>query len=155
MNYSAKSLARYISVQAIYQKIESGNSFDEIMNQFSSENFKKIYFSFENFLEISEIKIDRTYFEKIFKEYANEEKKILELIKINTSENWNFSRLPSVLIAILISAISEMKISPSLSLGVLASEYMILTETFFLKNESSFVNALISKIYNSKILHDK
>ena len=131
MNYSAKSLARYISVQAIYQKIESGNSFDEIMNQFSSENFKKIYFSFENFLEISEIKIDRTYFEKIFKEYANEEKKILELIKINTSENWN------------------------LSLGVLASEYMILTETFFLKNESSFVNALISKIYNSKILHDK
>lgn len=155
MNYSAKSLARYISVQAIYQKIESGNSFDEIMNQFSSENFKKIYFSFENFLEISEIKIDRAYFEKIFKEYANEEKKILELIKINISENWNFSRLPSVLIAILISAISEMKISPSLSLGVLASEYIILTETFFLKNESSFVNALISKIYNSKILHDK
>ena len=113
MNYSAKSLARYISVQAIYQKIESGNSFDEIMNQFSSENFKKIYFSFENFLEISEIKIDRAYFEKIFKEYANEEEKILELIKINTSENWTFSRLPSVLIAILISAISEMKISPS------------------------------------------
>ena len=155
MNYSAKSLARYISVQAIYQKIESGNSFDEIMNQFSSENFKKIYFSFENFLEISEIKIDRTYFEKIFKEYANEEERIIELIKINTSENWNFSRLPSVLIAILISAISEMKISPSLSLGVLASEYIILTEAFFLKNESSFVNALISKIYKSKILHDK
>ena len=155
MNYTAKSLARYVSVQAIYQKIESGNSFDEVMNQFSQENFKKIYFSFENFREISDIKIDRSYFEKIFKEYANEEERIIELIKINTSENWNFSRLPSVLIAILISAISEMKISPSLSLGVLASEYIILTEAFFLKNESSFVNALISKIYKSKILHDK
>ena len=155
MNYTAKSLARYVSVQAIYQKIESGNSFDEVMNQFSQENFKKIYFSFENFREISDIKIDRSYFEKIFKEYANEEERIIELIKINTSENWKFSRLPSVLIAILISAISEMKISPSLSLGVLASEYIILTEAFFLKNESSFVNALISKIYKSKILHDK
>ena len=125
---SNKSLARYLSVQAIYQKIISKISFEEILEQFEQKNNRDIFYSFEN----SKIK----------------EKEINELIESNLSEKWKIERLPILLNAILISAVSEIILSPKLSLGVVASEYILLTESFFLEKESAFVNAVISNIYN-------
>ena len=145
---SNKSLARYLSVQAIYQKILSKISFEEILEQFDQKHNRDIFYSFENSLCKTEQQIDFKYFEQIIKNSKINEKEINELIKNNLSEKWKIERLPILLNAILISAVSEIILSPKLSLGIVASEYISLTESFFLEKESAFVNAVISNVYN-------
>ena len=143
-----KSLARYLSVQATYQKIISKISFEEILEQFEQKHNRDIFYSFENSLSKTQQPIDFKYFEQIIKNSKIKEKEINELIESNLSEKWKIERLPILLNAILISAVSEIILSPKLSLGVVASEYILLTESFFLEKESAFVNAVISNIYN-------
>ena len=145
---SNKSLARYLSVQAIYQKILSKISFEEILEQFEQKHNRDIFYSFENSLSKTQQPIDFKYFEQIIKNSKIKEKEINELIESNLSEKWKIERLPILLNAILISAVSEIILSPKLSLGVVASEYILLTESFFLEKESAFVNAVISNVYN-------
>ena len=145
---SNKSLARYLSVQATYQKIISKLSFEEILEQFEQKHNRDIFYSFENSLSKTQQPIDFKYFEQIIKNSKIKEKEINELIESNLSEKWKIERLPILLNAILISAVSEIILSPKLSLGVVASEYILLTESFFLEKESAFVNAVISNIYN-------
>ena len=145
---SNKSLARYLSVQAIYQKILSKITFEEILEQFDQKHNIDIFYSFENSLSQTQKSIDFEYFEQIIKNSKIKEKEINELIESNLSEKWKIERLPILLNAILISAVSEIILSPKLSLGVVASEYILLTESFFLEKESAFVNAVISNIYN-------
>ena len=146
--HSNKSLARYLCVQAIYQKIISKISFEEILEQFEQKHNRDIFYSFENSLSKTQQPIDFKYFEQIIKNSKIKEKEINELIESNLSEKWKIERLPILLNAILISAVSEIILSPKLSLGVVASEYILLTESFFLEKESAFVNAVISNIYN-------
>ena len=145
---SNKSLARYLSVQAIYQKIISKISFEEILEQFEQKNNRDVFYSFENSLSKTQQPIDFKYFEQIIKNFKIKDKEINELIESNLSEKWKIERLPILLNAILISAVSEIILSPKLSLGIVASEYILLTESFFLEKESAFVNAVISNIYN-------
>ena len=114
---SNKSLARYLSVQAIYQKILSKISFEEILEQFDQKHNRDIFYSFENSLCKTEQQIDFKYFEQIIKNSKINEKEINELIKNNLSEKWKIERLPILLNAILISAVSEIILSPKLSLG--------------------------------------
>ena len=45
---SNKSLARYLSVQAIYQKIISKISFEEILEQFEQKHNRDIFYSFDS-----------------------------------------------------------------------------------------------------------
>ena len=145
---SNKSLARYLSVQATYQKIISKISFEEILEQFEQKHNRDIFYSFENSLSKTQQPIDFKYFEQIIKNSKIKEKEINELIESNLSEKWKIERLPILLNAILISAVSEIILSPKLSLGIVASEYILLTESFFLEKESAFVNAVIENIYN-------
>ena len=70
------------------------------------------------------------------------------MIENNLKDSWVIDRLPKVIQAIIKVAVAEMIESPKLSLAIIASEYIILTESFFSKTESSFVNALIQNIYN-------
>ena len=150
---SNKSLARYLCVQATYQKILSKETFSEVLKQFSSHDGKDIFFNFENSFKKKNFEVDLNYFKKIIRNSDDNEKKIMEMIENNLSDKWQIERLPILLNAILISAVSEMILSPKLSLGIIASEYILLTETFFLENESSFVNAVISNIYKSNQIH--
>ena len=67
-------------------------------------------------------------------------------------------KLPILLNAILISAVSEIILSPKLSLGIVASEYISLTESFLEKNQPKCSNfkclqksKSYSKEFNKKI----
>ena len=101
------------------------------MEQFEQKNNRDIFYGFENSLSKTHQPIDFKYFEQIIKNFKIKEKEINELIESNLSEKWKIERLPILLNAILISAVSEIILSPKLSLGVVASEYILLTESFF------------------------
>ena len=86
---------------------------------------------------------------KLFENYDTKKELIKSLIESNIGKSWTIERLPRVLSSIIEVSVSEMMISPNLTLGIVASEYIILTETFCSENESSFVNALIENIFKS------
>ena len=98
-------------------------------------------------------KFDKKFFSKIFNLLYEKNEFIDKLIKDNLGKDWSISRIPNVLLAILKAAISEMIVFPKTSIGIIISEYVILTESFFSKNESAFINAILEKIYNK--LHFK
>ena len=147
MKRNSRSLARYLSVQAVYQQIEASLDYDQVFNDFSDYYFDDVRIGFDDTIDRGELKVDKVYFSKIFENQNSKKKLILSLIKKNLKNDWSIDTLPIVLKSILIVAISEMIISPDLPIGVITTEYIILTETFFVENESSFVNAFIEKVY--------
>tara|TARA_B100000989_G_scaffold283263_1_gene249034 strand:- start:793 stop:1266 length:474 start_codon:yes stop_codon:yes gene_type:complete len=142
------SLARYLSIQAIYQYVETGKNIEEILSEFNSFHVKNIIFDFENSFKNSNLHVDKNYFNLLIKTYQNQKLKIDKLIQTNLRDNWTIIRLPKVIQAIVKIAVAEMIGFPKLSVKIIASEYIILTESFFSKNESSFVNGLIQTIYD-------
>ena len=150
MNNEKKSLARYLCVQAVYQILISEKPFQEVIDEFL--NFRVKNFS-ENFEFLSNVKkktVDTNYFLKIMKNFENSKEKIKDIIASNLEASWTFQRLPFVLKAILTVCVSEMMVSKELSIGIIASEYIILSETFCSENESAFVNALIENFFKCK-----
>ena len=150
MKNSDKSFARYLLVQSLYQMITSKSKIAEVVIQLENNNFETIPLDF-NDSNILKNKIDLKYFKNIVFIFSKNEQLIFELIKTNLSKNWNYERLPNVLKAILISSVSEILANPEISIGIVTSEYIKLTESFFLGKESSFVNAFISKVYSLDI----
>ncbi|MBH43715.1 MAG: transcription antitermination factor NusB [Rickettsiales bacterium] len=146
------SLARYLSIQAIYQYIETGHNLEEILIEFNSFHVKNIIFDFENSYANTNLQVDKKYFNSLIKTYQKEKTKIDKLIQSNLKDDWTIIRLPKVVQAIVKIAVAEMLGFPKLSIKIIASEYIILTESFFSKNESSFVNALIQNIYDQLYL---
>ena len=148
MNNSKRSLARYLSMQAVYQFKEGNLKYDDVLVQFIELHLKNICFDFERSEKKLNLEVDKNYFIGLFTKYIKEENEINELIKNNLDKHWTVNRLPLVLRAILKVAIAEMLMSPKLSIGIIASEYIILTETFCDVKETSFVNAFIENTYN-------
>ena len=142
------SLARYLSVQAMYQYIETGQNLEDILFEFNRFHLKNVIFDFENSYKNNKLNVDKNYFNLLIKTYQNEKFKIDKLIQSNLKDDWTIIRLPKVVQAIIKIAVAEMLEFPKLSIKVIASEYIILTESFFSKNESSFVNGLIQSIYD-------
>ena len=142
------SLARYLSIQAMYKYIETGQNLEEILLEFNSFHVKNVIFDFENSYEKSDLYVDKNYFNSLIKTYQNKRIKIDKLIESNLKDDWTIIRLPKVVQAIIKIAVAEMLEFPKLSIKIIASEYIILTESFFSKNESSFVNGLIQSIYD-------
>ena len=142
------SLARYLSIQAMYKYIETGQNLEEILSEFNNFHVKNVIFDFENSYEKSDLYVDKNYFNSLIKTYQNKRIKIDKLIESNLKDDWTIIRLPKVVQAIIKIAVAEMLEFPKLSIKIIASEYIILTESFFSKNESSFVNGLIQSIYD-------
>lgn len=144
-----KSLSRYLCVQAVYQMAMTDKSFNEILEEFLNFHLNDIALDFEKKIKVKNYKVDKSYFIKLCKNYDTKKELIKSLIESNIGKSWTIERLPRVLSSIIEVSVSEMMISPNLTLGIVASEYIILTETFCSENESSFVNALIENIFKS------
>ena len=144
-NSISKSLTRYAAIQALYN-FNNSKDLNDIKN-FLTTN--KGFFIDSN-LEINfkKTKMNKVFFLKIIDFIGKEKKNIDELINLNLSDGWSLSRLPKVQLAILRVAVAEMITYPKTSIGIIISEYIMFTESFFTDKEFSFTNAILEKIYN-------
>ncbi len=149
MNNTKKSLARYLSVQAIYEIFITKKTFEQILKEYIDSHVNNVSIDFQHSMISSKKQVNKNYFIKIIQNCEKEKKKIKQIIEENLDIKWTYQRLPLVLRSILTVCVSEMMISRDLSIGIIASEYIILSETFCSENESSFVNALIENIFKN------
>ena len=140
-----KSLTRFAVVQAIYCIKSLQLSESDILNFFDEKNPEFLLSLDES---IDERKIEKKLFSDIIKIQKDKKDLIEKLIHENINKNWNTKRLPIILHSIIIAAISEMILSPKLSIGIVATEYLKITECFFIEGESAFVNAIIEKVHS-------
>ena len=151
-NLTPKTLSRYAAVQALYNLNFSNNAGD-IKEYFLDRKKSPLKLDFDEHFDGK--KFNKIFFIEIF-ELFNKKKIIIDnLIKLHLEESWSIERLPKVLLAILRVAISEMIHSPKISLAILISEYLKLTESFCSKSECPFTNAILEKIYTYKKLSKK
>ena len=94
-------------------------------------------------------------FKRIIEIQNKEKEKIEKLIYQNLDKSWKLERLPAILHSILISAISEMLLNPNLPLGIIVTEYLKLTDCFFLEGERAFVNAILEKVHSIILIENK
>ena len=144
-NSISKSLTRYAAIQALYN-FNYSKDLNDIKNFLITNKGFLIDSNFE--INFKKTKMNKVFFLKII-DFIGKEKKIIdELINLNLSDGWSLSRLPKVQLAILRVAVAEMMTYPKTSIGIIISEYIMFTESFFTDKEFSFTNAILEKIYN-------
>lgn len=144
-NSISKSLTRYAAIQALYN-FNYSKDLDDIKKFLTTNKGFLIDSNFE--INFKKTRMNKVFFLKII-DFIGKEKKIIdELINLNLSDGWSLSRLPKVQLAILRVAVAEMMTYPKTSIGIIISEYIMFTESFFTDKEFSFTNAILEKIYN-------
>ena len=144
-NSISKSLTRYAAIQALYN-FNYSNDLNDIKKFLTTNKGFLIDSNFE--INFKKTKMNKVFFLKIINFIGKEKKIIDELINLNLSDGWSLSRLPKVQLAILRVAVAEMMTYPKTSIGIIISEYIMFTESFFTDKEFSFTNAILEKIYN-------
>ena len=145
-NSLSKSFTRYAAIQAIYNLNYSKN-LPEIQMYLIDNNAFLIDVDIK--VNFKKTKINKFFFLKILDVVHKKKDKIDQLISYNLNNGWNINRLPLVQLAILRVAISEMINFPKTSVGIIISEYLMLTESFFTEKECAFTNAILENIYKN------
>ena len=141
---SPKTFSRYIAIQALYNS-NYQSDYETIKDYFLDASEFKLQFDFK--IELRKYKMNKNFLKTLLITFNQEKNKVDRLIESNLQNDWNLKRLPTVLLSILRVAVTEMIISKNTSIGIIASEYIMFTESFFTDNEYLFTNAILEKIY--------
>ena len=141
---SSKTFSRYVAIQALYNS-RYQNDYEQIKKYFLDTNEFELQFDFK--INLHRYKLNKIFLKALLITFNEERNKVDSLIKSNLENNWNLNRLPKVLLSILRVAVTEMIISKNTSIGIIASEYIMFTESFYTESEYLFTNAILEKIY--------
>ena len=141
---SPKTCSRYVAIQALYNS-NYQNDYERIKSYFLNASEFKLEFDFK--ISSQRYRLNKNFLEILLVTFDEEKNKVDSLIESNLEKNWNLNRLPIVLLSILRVAVTEMIISKNTSIGIIASEYIMFTESFYTENEYVFINAILEKIY--------
>ena len=141
---SPKTFSRYFAIQALYNS-NFQNDYETIKNDFLDTNEFKLEFDFK--MNLHRYKLNKNFLKTLLVTFNQEKNKVDGLIESNLQKNWNLKRIPVVLLSILRVAVTEMIVSKNTSIGIIASEYIMFTESFYTDNEYLFTNAILEKIY--------
>ena len=141
---SPKTFSRYVAIQALYNS-NFQNDYEIIKNDFLDTNEFKLQFDFK--MNLHRYKLNKNFLKTLLVTFNQEKNKVDGLIESNLQKNWNLNRIPVVLLSILRVAVTEMIVSKNTSIGIIASEYIMFTESFFTDNEYLFTNAILEKIF--------
>ena len=141
---SSKTFSRYVAIQALYNS-NYQNDYEQIKKYFLDTNEFELQFDFK--VNLHSYKLNKIFLKTLLLTFNEERNKVDSLIESNLENNWNLNRLPKVLLSILRVAVTEMIISKNTSIGIIASEYIMFTESFYTESEYLFTNAILEKIY--------
>ena len=141
---SSKTFSRYVAIQALYNS-NYQSDYERIKKYFLDTNEFELQFDFK--INLHRYKFNKNFLKALLLTFNEERNKVDSLIESNLENNWNLNRLPIVLLSILRVAVTEMIISKNTSIGIIASEYIMFTESFYTESEYLFTNAILEKIY--------
>lgn len=141
--YETRHAARLAAVQALYQMEIAGIDADSVTEEFSLHRFGREP-------EIVPSEADEAFFADLVHGVPARQGEIDEAIAANLAENWRFSRVDSLLRALLRAGVYELIGRSDVPAKVIIDEYVGLTHAFYNDNEAPFVNAMMDKIARLK-----
>jgi N utilization substance protein B len=138
--YDARSSARLLAVQALYQMDIARTPLEVIIREFGEHRL-------EAKLDDMELPAaDGTHFELVLRGVVDNQTHIDRIIDGKLAENWRLARLDSTLRAILRCGVLELTEAPQVPPKVVVSQYSDIAHAFFDGAEGGMANALLDNV---------
>ncbi len=154
--YDARSTARLLAVQALYQMDIAHTPIEEIISEFAAHRIDDPLDSPVDgplggrpsipLDSVSMPPADIDYFEFILRGVMDNQIAIDRMIDGYLMKNWSLARLDSTLRAILRCGVRELLKDDGVPAGVIASEYTDIAHAFFDGPEGGMANALLDRV---------
>ncbi len=136
----ARTVARLILVQALYQLELTGTGVETVIREFSDHRF-------DGDLEGEPLAAaDEAFFAEGARAVVKEQPVIDPLIVNRLATGWRIERLDTTVRAILRAGTWELKFRPDIGLEVIINEYVEIARAFFGETEARFVNGALDGI---------
>jgi N utilization substance protein B len=138
---AARHAARLAAVQAIYQMEQTALDAEAVIDEFVEHRFAETGLTTQP---------DGEFFADIVRGVPNRQKEIDRAIAQCLAADWKFSRIDSILRAILRAGSYELIGRADVPAKVVIDEYLDITHAFFQGDEPGFVNAALDKLARNK-----
>ena len=138
---AARHAARLAAVQAIYQMELTALDAEAVIDEFVEHRFAE---------SALPARPDAEFFADLVRGVPNRQKEIDRAIAQCLAADWKFSRIDSILRAILRAGGYELIARADVPAKVVIDEYLDITHAFFQGDEPGFVNAALDKLARDK-----
>lgn len=128
-----KTEARLLSVQALYQHLQTEDAFKHIREDYLS-----------SYVRVREA--DKKLFRVLVDDIAENHARYTELVEAQLAEGWNLTRLGLVERCLLMTAASELTCRLDTPYKVVINEFVNISKGFLEQEGVSFVNAAVDKL---------
>lgn len=136
----ARTVARLVLVQALYQMELTGTGVETVIREFAD-------YRFDGDLDGEPLAAaDEAFFAEGARAIVAEQGVIDPLITGRLANNWRLERLDTTVRAILRAGTWELKFRPDVGLEVVINEYVEIARAFFGETEARFVNAALDGV---------
>ena len=136
----ARTVARLVLVQALYQMEITGGGVESVIREFSD-------YRFDGDLEGEPLaEADEAFFAEGARAVVKDQSTIDQLISDRLASNWRLERLDTTVRAILRAGAWELKYRPDIGIEVVINEYVEIARAFFGETEARFVNAALDGV---------
>ena len=146
--HDARSSARLLAVQALYQMDIARTPLEVIIRQFGEHRME----AKRDDIELPPA--DGEHFEMLLRGVVENQTEIDRLVDGKLAENWTLARLDSTLRAILRCGVQELLHAPHIPPQVVVSQYADIAHAFFEGAEGGMANALLDNVAKS-LTNDK
>lgn len=136
-----RSAARLAAVQALYQRHMTAIGTEQLLGE-----FVRFRLGAGDGLEALAVEPDRALFAAIVRGVARRRREIDRMIETALGPQWSFERLEVLLRTILRAGVWELLENRQAESRVVISEYLDLTDAFFVGREAGMVNAVLDRI---------
>lgn len=138
--YDARSAARLLAVQALYQMDIARTPLEVIIREFSEHRLDS---------KLDDIELppaDDTHFEFVLRGVVDHQTLIDRALDSRLEKNWSLPRLDSTLRAILRCGVQELLNGQDIPAKVVISQYADIAHAFFDGAEGGMANALLDRV---------
>lgn len=138
--YDARSSARLLAVQALYQMDIARTPLETIIREFSEHRLEA---------KLDDIELppaDGAHFEFVLRGVVDHQTLIDRALDGRLQKNWSLPRLDSTLRAILRCGVQELLNAPEIPKKVVISQYADIAHAFFEGAEGGMANALLDNV---------
>jgi len=133
--------ARLAAVQAIYQMELTSLDAEAVIDEFTEHRFAEL---------APAVRPDAEFFADVVRGVPHRQGEIDRAIAQCLAADWKFSRIDSILRAILRAGAYELIARPDVPAKVVIDEYLDITHAFFQGDEPGFVNAALDRLGRDK-----
>ena len=140
----ARTVARLMRVQALYQMELSGIGVESVIREFSDHRLEGTLESEDGLVNLGDA--DHEFFAEGLRGIVANQNVIDTMVVDRLAQGWRMERLDATLRALLRSGAWELKYRPDIATEIILDEYVELAKACFDESEARFVNGALDGV---------